>query len=275
MHASASHVAEEHLFYRSAVDVLLSAGIDFLVGGAYAMRLHAGVERDTKDLDLFIRPGDAERVIEAFRMAGFRAGYAYSHWLLKVHGAERFLDIIYRAGNGLCDVDDAWFNFATEGEFFGSTLRVCPPEEMIWQKSFILERERYDGADVQHLLQSCGRELDWDRLLQRFGQDWPVLLSQLVLFRFIYPSEQDAVPQSVIERLTAMLLRSEPGTKPLCRGTLLSRLQYLDDIERWGFDDARVEERVRMTEEERRIWTQEARLQAMQAAGETSHANAG
>jgi hypothetical protein len=275
MHASASPIADEQVFYRSAVDVLQSAGIDFLVGGAYAMRIHAGVERDTKDFDLFIKPGDADRVIEAFRDAGFCAGYAYSHWLLKVHGEGRFLDIIFRAGNGLCDVDEGWFTSATEAEFFGAKLRVCPPEEMIWQKTFIMERERYDGADVQHLLQRCGRTMDWERLLQRFGEDWLVLLSHLVLFRYAFPSDHDAVPPAVIERLTTKLLRSEAAPQAVCRGTLLSRLQYLDDVERWGYADARSAPRVRITEDELSLWTQEAREQALLAAEKSMHTNAG
>jgi hypothetical protein len=27
-------------------------------------------------------------------------------------------------------------------------------EEMVWQKAFIMERERFDGADVVHLIQA-------------------------------------------------------------------------------------------------------------------------
>ena len=42
---------------------------------------------------------------------------------------------------------------------------LAPPEEMIWSKAFVCERERYDGADVNHLLRACGRQMDWQRLL--------------------------------------------------------------------------------------------------------------
>ncbi len=58
---------------------------------------------------------------------------------------------------------------------------------MIWSKAFIMERERYDGADIAHLILACGRDLDWRRLLGRFGRRWRVLLSHLVLFGFVYP----------------------------------------------------------------------------------------
>ena len=53
-------------------------------------------------------------------------------------------------------------------------------------------------------------------------------------------------------------LRSEARTavpERLCRGTLLSRQQYLVDVHEWGFRDARLEERVQMNEEDIAEWT--------------------
>jgi len=40
---------------------------------------------------------------------------------------------------------------------------------MIWSKAFIMERDRYDGADIAHIIRTCGKGLDWSRLLHRFG----------------------------------------------------------------------------------------------------------
>jgi hypothetical protein len=262
MRSTAPNDVDDQTFYRSAIDVLSSAGIDFLVGGAYAMQIHTGVQRDTKDFDLFIRPADASKVLGIFADAGFHSEHTFPHWLLKVHGDREVLDIIYRAGNGLCEVDDEWFTFSREADFFGVKLRACPPEEMIWQKAFIMERERFDGADVQHLLRSCGKQLDWERLLRRFADDLPVLFSHMILFSYIYPDEHDTVPRSVMERLRKMPMQNGSSGKRICRGTLLSRLQYLEDIERWGYQDARTEPRVRITENELRQWTKAARDQA-------------
>jgi hypothetical protein len=45
---------------------------------------------------------------------------------------------------------------------------------MIWSKAFVMERERFDGADVAHLLRSMGPRLDWDRILRRFDRYWEV-----------------------------------------------------------------------------------------------------
>ena len=250
--------AQSTEFYCSALDILQQASVEYLVGGAFALRTYTGIERYTKDLDLMMRPRDVDRAIDAFRHAGFRADYAFSHWLAKAHRGEYFLDIIYRAGNGLCEVDDLWFEHSRETEIFERPLRICPPEEIIWQKAYIMERERYDGADVAHLLRCCAAEMDWPRLLTRFGPDWRVLLGHLVLFGFIYPGERHLIPEHVLGDLLkrAGTERSESlnGT-PICQGTLLSRAQYLPDVERWGFGDARTKERSSMTEKELEEWT--------------------
>ena len=72
---------------------------------------------------------------------------------------------------------------------------------MIWQKALIMERERFDGADVAHVLRARADRLDWDRLLDRFAEHWPVLLSHLILFGYIYPEERAKIPARVMRTL--------------------------------------------------------------------------
>ena len=140
----------------------------------------------------------------------------------------------------------------------GEQVRICPVEEMIWSKAYVMERERYDGADVAHLIRARGRSIDWRHLLDRFGADWAVLLSHLVLFDFIYPGHRDAVPDAVIEELLARWEAqrwSEPGGSRLCRGPLLSREQYLHDLEQLGYRDARLPPHGNMSPEDIARWT--------------------
>jgi hypothetical protein len=47
-----------------------------------------------------------------------------------------------------------------------------------------------------------------------------------------------------------------PPSRRVCRGTLLSRAQYLVDIEKWGYEDARLQPQGRMTEEDILRWTE-------------------
>jgi hypothetical protein len=54
-------------------------------------------------------------------------------------------------------------------------------------------------------------------------------------------------------------LRQEKPTRtagpPLCNGTLLSREQYLIDIEKWGYQDPRLQPTGNMTDEDVIQWT--------------------
>jgi len=195
---------ESHQFYRRSLEILEASEVPFLLGGAYALCVYTGIVRQTKDFDLFVRPKHFDAALAAFRAAGYRAEKTFPHWLGKVHWNGDSIDLIYRAGNGLCAVDDLWFERAVEAEVFGRRAQLSPPEEMIWMKAYIMERERYDGADVVHLLLHCAGRLDWDHLLWRFGPDWRVLLNHLVLFGFIYP-ETNRIPAAVLDQLLQRL----------------------------------------------------------------------
>jgi hypothetical protein len=182
------------------------------------------------------------------------------HWLAKAVWHDHVIDVIFGAGNGQIAVDDLWFEKAIPDEVFGVPARLCPVEESIWMKSFIMERERYDGGDIAHFLRARAEQLDWDRLLGRFGSDWPVLLSHLILFGYIYPAERRHVPPWIMEKLMARLL-SDPEVlteRRLCRGGLLSRAQYAVDLEDWDYLDARVLPFGHMPPEDAAAWTSEA-----------------
>ena len=245
-------------FHRRSVTALHNENVPFLIGGAYVVEAYAGVSRRTKDFDLYVRPSDVRAAMDALARAGYKTEMTFPHWLAKASYRRDRVDLIFRAGNGLCEVDDSWFERAQDDELLGLHVKLSAPEEMIWMKAFIMERERFDGADIAHILVSCADQLDWQHLVERFGPDWRVLLSHLVLFGYIYPTEQDRIPKTVLGDLIARL-RTEPpaaGQERLCRGTLLSRKQYLVDIHKWGFRDARLEKRVRMDSDDIAQWTE-------------------
>ena len=81
-------------------------------------------------------------------------------------------------------------------ESLGFPVRLMPIEEMIWSKAFLMERERFDGADVLHLVRARQKEINWPRLLSRFGEHWRVLLAHLVLFPYVYPNDPAPRPSS-------------------------------------------------------------------------------
>jgi hypothetical protein len=246
------------LFYRHVLETLNASGVPFLLGGAYALNCYTGISRNTKDLDIFIRRQDYECVSNALLRAGYKAEMTYPHWLAKVHSNGEMVDLIFSSGNGIAVVDDTWFDHAVRARVLDVEVDISPAEEMIWSKAFVMERERYDGADVAHLLRARGERLDWHRLLCRFDHYWRLLLSHLTLFGLAYPAHRNQVPSWVMDDLLERL-RNEIHTAPpednVCAGTLLSREQYLIDIEQWGYQDARLRPPGSMTEKDTAKWT--------------------
>jgi hypothetical protein len=245
-------------FYREAMEFLARANVPFLVGGAFAFVHQAGIDRSTKDLDIFVRPADVQRLLQASADAGYEADLFYSHWLAKIRSPAGFVDVIFSSGNGVAVVDDQWFEHATEREVLGVRVLVAPPEESVWSKAFVMERERFDGADVAHIILAHGEALDWRRLIDRFGDHWRVLLAHLVLYGFIYPSERSRVPPAVLEELMQRLAtetQSPDAKDPVCYGTLLSWSQYLGDVLGSNFRDARIRPYGNLTPDEVARWT--------------------
>lgn len=242
-------------FYSEVMAALEAANVPFLIGGAFAGEVYTDIGGHTKDLDLFLAPGDVRRALTAARRRGFAASVVARHWLAKIGKDADFVDVIFGSGNGIAVVDEGWFAHARPAEVLGFEARLIPVEEMIWSKGYIMERERFDGADVAHLLRVHGRTLDWRRLLDRFGDHWRVLLAHVVLFDFSYPTDRGRIPawvrRELLDRAAAEAAVEGGGETPneqeaagearLCNGTLLSRAQYLPDIERFGYVDGRIE----------------------------------
>lgn len=231
-----------HDVYREALLCLMKGKVPFLVGGTFALESYTGVARRTKDLDLFVNPADRLRLMQRLSDAGFRTEWRFPHWLGKAYKDDRSIDIIYSSGNGLCTVDEAWFRYALPAEVLGVSVRVVPAEEMLWSKAFVMERNRYDGGDIAHLLRARAQTMDWARLLFRFGTHWRVLFSHVILFGFIFPEQRLRIPDWFMHEMVRRLkleMQCLPADRHVCQGTLLSWSQYLGDLEQGEYQDAR------------------------------------
>ncbi len=239
----------EHL-YRLGLQDLQRSRIPFLVGGAFALEIYTGAVRRTKDLDVFVLRQDVDGLMRFLADAGYETQVRFPHWISKARKNDHVIDIIFGSGNGICAVDEKWFGAAPIAAVLGERVRLVPVEEMIWSKAFIMERDRYDGADVAHLLHARFERLDWGRLLWRFDRHWRVLFSHLILFGFVYPGRRLHVPHWLMRELMQrvdMEMQTMPSERDICQGTLLPWGQYLDHIERGEYKDARHRPRGSMT----------------------------
>jgi hypothetical protein len=226
------------LFYKRVLRTLEKSKIPFMVGGTYAVREYTGIKRETKDMDLFCKSGDYPRILHLLRQEKCTVEVLDEQWLAKIKDNGYYVDIIFGSISGMMPIDESWLKYAKPARIRGHKVLLVSPEELIWSKAFRQEREKYDGADVNHLILKVGRKLDWKRLLMRMEQQWEILLSHLLSFRFVYPSERNIVPKWLIEelvgRLEQQLTMPTPGDK-ICRGPLLSKKQYNIDIQEWNF----------------------------------------
>ena len=260
MSASAAvHLDEgSRAFYQDALGRLDAEKLDYLVGGAYAFANYTSIERHTKDFDVFIRREDFPKAKRVFEEAGHESSLTFPHWLGKAFKGDDFIDLIFSAGNGVAVVDELWFDFAVDAVVFGVDVQLIPAEEMIWSKGLIMERERFDGADVAHIIHSTGDRLDWRRLIDRYANLWRALYAHLVLYGFIYPFKRSQVPAWVMDELGARVAdetRQPDAKEKICYGTIISRQQYLTDINKWGYKDARLEPLGNMTAQDIALWT--------------------
>src|SRR4051812_9317344 len=91
--------ATQYAARAEALRAVTDAHVPIVVAGAYALREYAGIVRDTKDLDVFCKRGDVERVLEALGGAGFRTEVTDPVWLAKgFHPSGEFVDVIFSAG---------------------------------------------------------------------------------------------------------------------------------------------------------------------------------
>jgi hypothetical protein len=236
--------------YKHALHTLNAGGIPYVVTGAYAIYEYTGIYRDTKDLDVFVQPEQLVEAMRALRAAGFRTRLEQAHWVAKAIEGEHFVDLIFGMGNGLALVDEDWYRHSRPAILAANPVRVAPPEELIWHRLFISERHRHDMADIAHLIYCLGRRLDWERLVRKTGEHWPLLLAQLQMFSYVYPEVEPRVPRWVfddlLERARRDLDRERDGD-PVTRGTLVSRFSFAIDVNEWGFRDLRTES-IRATE---------------------------
>jgi hypothetical protein len=234
---------EERDVYRRALAAVNAARVPYVIAGAYAIYEHAGIYRKTKDLDLFFEPKSVPAAAAALRDVGFVTRLEDHHWLAKATIGECFVDLIYGMGNGIARIDEAWMRHSKPGILAATPVRVAPAEELIWHRLFINERHRHDMSDVVHLILSLGDTLDWTRLVDRTGENWPLLLAQILTFYYVYPGYRGHVPSWVYDMLLERARHqkaSAEASPDFTRGPLISRFSFSIDVKEWGFEDPSV-----------------------------------
>ena len=239
MEFKAEHRKESEAFYKEAIGVLKECKVPFMLGGAFAMFSYTGIYRDTKDLDVFCKPSDFPRILKFFADKGYKTDLYDVRWLAKIYKGDYFIDIIFDTVNNICTVDDSWLENATKSTFVGEEVLMLPAEELSFCKLYVCNRERYDGADLNHVWLKAGKTMDWKRLLFRMDPHWHILLAQIIQFQFVYPSEyHDIIPKWLFDELMRRAHEQydlPPAWEKVCRGPMIDQTQYEIDVKEWNY----------------------------------------
>jgi hypothetical protein len=111
----------------------------------------------------------------------------------------------------------------------------------------VTRRERFDGADIAHVIFGTQGKVDWRRVLDIIGENWEMLFWALVLFRYAYPAQTHFVPQEMwqklIDRFEQAISRPDPTAR--FRGSLIDDKMFAIDVNEWGLANLMEEHRER------------------------------
>lgn len=230
---------EQRRLFREVLELMKTRGVPFAVSGAFALHQHTGTWRDTKDLDLFVPAEHASAALESLREDGFEVEVSDPVWLAKARHDGFFVDLITGMSNGVVLVDISWIERAVLAGVIDVVAPVLAAEELIASKLFVTRRERFDGADIAHVVYRAGNRLDWDRLLDLTGEHWEVLFWHLVLYHYSYPAAAEQVPSRIWADLLGRFRRDldNPDRQSIFRGSLVDEKMFAIDVNEWGLHD--------------------------------------
>jgi len=230
---------EQRAMFTEVLHILSAHSIPFAISGAFALHQHTGIWRDTKDLDVFLTDDQIDTAFAALTEHGYETEIRDPVWLCKVHRGPYFVDLITGMSNGALSVEPEWIERASHAEVCGIHAKVLAPEELIASKVFVTRRERFDGADIVHVIYGTRGKLDWDRVLHLVGEHWMVVLWVLVLYQYVYPAHSEYVPRALWEDLLSRLTRQldRPDARATFKGSLIDEKMFAIDVAEWGMPD--------------------------------------
>jgi len=180
-------------------------GLRFAIGGGFASNAYTGAWRNTKDLDVFVLGRDREAFVGLLTRLGMRDYYEEKpydrSWIYRAYDGDQIVDVIWQMANHRAAVDEVWLETGPCMELEGDYFPVVPPEETLWTKLYVVQRDRCDWPDALNLLSAVGPELDWERLIDRVGADGPLLAAVLSVFAWMCPHRSRDLPVWIWERL--------------------------------------------------------------------------
>jgi hypothetical protein len=160
---------------------LRAADVPFALAGGLAAWARGGPPTE-KDVDLLIRPQDAERAHEALAADGLRIETPPEGWLVKAYDGDILVDLIFEP-TGL-QVDDALLERCDVCSVHAVPMAVMRVDDLLASKLLALTEHHLDFGAVLEIARALREQIDWPQLRGRtmhspFARAFFVLLEEL------------------------------------------------------------------------------------------------
>jgi hypothetical protein len=156
----------EHALKRSAA-ALRRAGIPFLLGGSLASWARGGPET-RHDLDLMIKPEDADRALEVLREEGMRPERPPEDWLVKAWDGDTLVDLIFYP-KGM-PIDDEVIARGEDLSVLGLEIRTMAIEDVLVTKLMAVNEHALRYERLLEMSRALREQIDWDDVRARTEQ---------------------------------------------------------------------------------------------------------
>ena len=152
---------------KRAAGALREAGITFVLGGGIASAARGGPESD-HDVDLLLRPQDADRALAVLDEAGFRPEKPPEGWLYKAWDGDVFVDLIFQTSEG--DVTEEVIERAAEMEVYAVPMLVLHPDDLLVSKLLALDEMVLDYKPILEIARALREQVDWPSVRERTSE---------------------------------------------------------------------------------------------------------
>src|SRR5205823_14409245 len=149
---------------RTAGAALRDAGVPYALGGGLAAWARGGPETE-HDVDLLVKPEDAERALAALEEAGLRPERPLEDWLLKAYDGDVLVDLIFSPASG--PVDDEVLGRAETIEVLALPMPVAALEDVMVTKLLALTEQEPDFGGCLEIARSLREQIDWQEVRKR------------------------------------------------------------------------------------------------------------
>jgi hypothetical protein len=149
---------------KRAAGALREAEIPFLLGGGLAVWAQGGPPTG-HDLDLMVKPEDAERALQVLEQAGMRPEKPPEGWLYKAWDGDILVDLIFQPVGD--PVDDRMFERAEELEVMAVPMLTVSLEDVMVTRLKTLDEHSLDLERPLEFARALREQIDWQDVRNR------------------------------------------------------------------------------------------------------------